>query len=123
MTEYNKNWILYDGECRVCVGLKKRLARIFEKRGFSWEPLQADWVSEAPNEPAETADVRARTAMTPPKTFVGARNIVRACMGLAPVLVGAISRFRWPAIGRRSRIDEVSLIPILVPGRVPWDIS
>ena len=47
MTEYTKNWILYDGECRVCVGLKKRLARIFEKRGFSWEPLQAEWVGEA----------------------------------------------------------------------------
>lgn len=47
MTENKKKWIFYDGECRVCVGMKGRLAGIFERRGFCWEPLQAEWVSEA----------------------------------------------------------------------------
>lgn len=44
MTETNKNWILYDADCGVCLRLKQCLAGTFEKRGYTWEPLQAEWV-------------------------------------------------------------------------------
>ena len=40
-----KTWILYDAECGVCLRMKKRLEWTFAKRGFCWEPLQAEWVA------------------------------------------------------------------------------
>jgi predicted DCC family thiol-disulfide oxidoreductase YuxK len=47
MTEYKKNLILYDGACQVCLRMKGLLAPMFEKRGFHWEALQAEWVGPA----------------------------------------------------------------------------
>jgi predicted DCC family thiol-disulfide oxidoreductase YuxK len=47
MTDNKQKWILYDGNCQVCLRMKTRLAPVFEKRGFVWQPLQAEWVGEA----------------------------------------------------------------------------
>lgn len=45
MTKYNGEvlhlgWIFFDAECGVCAAGRRRLGRIFERRGFRWLPLQ-----------------------------------------------------------------------------------
>lgn len=36
-------WVLYDGECTMCVGAARRLERAFRARGYEFAPLQSDW--------------------------------------------------------------------------------
>lgn len=47
MTESKKNWIIYDGTCRICLKMKGWLGTLFEKRGFHWAALQTEWVGPA----------------------------------------------------------------------------
>ena len=37
-------WVFYDGECRLCTGTVARWRDVLERRGFSFAPLQTDWV-------------------------------------------------------------------------------
>ena len=37
-------WVFYDGECRLCAGTVARWRDVLERRGFSFAPLQTDWV-------------------------------------------------------------------------------
>lgn len=39
-------WVLYDGECPLCLGMLARYRETFEKRGFQFAPLQEVWVRE-----------------------------------------------------------------------------
>ena len=96
MTEYKKNWILYDGECRVCVSMKRRLSPIFEKRGFSWEPLQAEWVGPA-------------TGLTEAELMTEMKVLTDA-----GVVIGGIDA--WIYLARRVWW----LMPLYMMGNIPW---
>jgi predicted DCC family thiol-disulfide oxidoreductase YuxK len=37
-------WLLYDGDCPLCIAGAKRFARILNRRGFKLAPLQEPWV-------------------------------------------------------------------------------
>src|SRR6266850_6058238 len=41
-----RGWVLYDGDCPLCVGWARRAERILLKRGFGLGPLQSPWVKE-----------------------------------------------------------------------------
>lgn len=37
-------WVLYDGDCRMCTALARRLAGMLAQRDYALAPLQEDWV-------------------------------------------------------------------------------
>lgn len=39
-------WVLYDGECAICIDGAKRFKRTLGRRGFALIPLQEPWVEE-----------------------------------------------------------------------------
>ena len=39
-----KGWVLYDADCRFCVGLARRFRGILARRHFKLLPLQTPWV-------------------------------------------------------------------------------
>src|SRR5690242_1918915 len=39
-----KGWVLFDGQCRFCIGWANRMGRWVHRRGFELAPLQTDWV-------------------------------------------------------------------------------
>jgi len=39
-----KEWVFYDGDCRICLGFVRRVGPLLRRRGFGLAPLQADWV-------------------------------------------------------------------------------
>ncbi len=39
-----KGWILYDGECLVCLRFVRFIKPLFGPRGFQFAPLQLSWV-------------------------------------------------------------------------------
>jgi predicted DCC family thiol-disulfide oxidoreductase YuxK len=39
-------WIFFDAECRFCVAGRRRWGRIFERRGYTWLPLQTPGTAE-----------------------------------------------------------------------------
>ncbi len=41
-----RGWVLYDADCRICRRLAHRARRPLERRHFSLEPLQTQWVRE-----------------------------------------------------------------------------
>ncbi len=46
ITETNKSWVLYDGDCPLCTGAVRRFGPLLRTRGFEPQPLQAPWVNE-----------------------------------------------------------------------------
>ena len=41
-----KHWLLYDGNCRLCLGMVKRWRGTLESRGFAFASLHEEWVGE-----------------------------------------------------------------------------
>jgi predicted DCC family thiol-disulfide oxidoreductase YuxK len=41
-----RGYVLYDGECRLCIGMAQRYERTLARRGFQMVPLQTPWVAE-----------------------------------------------------------------------------
>jgi len=41
-----RGWVLYDGDCSLCLGMVDRFAGTLRRRGFDLNPLQAPWVVE-----------------------------------------------------------------------------
>ena len=41
-----KHWLLYDGNCRFCLGMVKRWRGTLESRGFAFASLHEEWVGE-----------------------------------------------------------------------------
>ena len=37
-------WVLYDGNCRLCIGLARRFGPVVRRMGFRLAPLQTPWV-------------------------------------------------------------------------------
>lgn len=46
ITETNKGWVLYDGECPLCRRWVGWVYRPLRRRGFKFATLQAPWVRE-----------------------------------------------------------------------------
>ena len=44
MVEQKEYWLLYDGDCRLCLGMVERWRGALERRGFGLAALQEDWV-------------------------------------------------------------------------------
>lgn len=42
-----RGWIFYDRDCRSCCDLAERSSGVFARRGFTFEPLQEQWVPQA----------------------------------------------------------------------------
>lgn len=42
--EGKRGWVLYDGDCPMCIRLAGRFASILSRHGFDLEPLQSPWV-------------------------------------------------------------------------------
>jgi predicted DCC family thiol-disulfide oxidoreductase YuxK len=40
-------WVLYDGDCPLCVRIARALAEPLRRRGFETAPLQAPWVTSS----------------------------------------------------------------------------
>jgi predicted DCC family thiol-disulfide oxidoreductase YuxK len=47
VTAPRRGWILYDGECGLCLGSVRRIRGVFEPRGFAFLPLQTSWIRAA----------------------------------------------------------------------------
>ena len=43
-SESRNGWVLYDGDCSMCVRLAGRFASILRRHGFDLAPLQSPWV-------------------------------------------------------------------------------
>ena len=41
-----EGWVLYDGECRICTGMARRMQPLLAARHFELLPLQTPWVRE-----------------------------------------------------------------------------
>lgn len=41
-----RGWVGYDGDCGFCCNLVRRWHGVFEKRGFTFVPLQNHWLAE-----------------------------------------------------------------------------
>lgn len=39
-----KEWVFYDGQCRMCVGLSQKIKHTLNSKGIGLIPLQVDWV-------------------------------------------------------------------------------
>jgi predicted DCC family thiol-disulfide oxidoreductase YuxK len=44
--ETNRGWVLYDGECPLCIASAKKFAPLLHRHGFDFAPLQTRWVQE-----------------------------------------------------------------------------
>ena len=43
ITETNKGWVFYDGECALCSGWVERTYALLLRRGYHFVPLQTSW--------------------------------------------------------------------------------
>ena len=43
ITEHIKGWVLYDGDCPICLAFVRHLATSLARRGFKLAPLQTPW--------------------------------------------------------------------------------
>lgn len=68
-------WILYDGDCGICMKLMRAINPGMTRRGFRFAPLQADWVRARLNlsEEALLAEMR---VITPEDRVVGGADSV-----------------------------------------------
>jgi alginate O-acetyltransferase complex protein AlgI len=41
-----RGWVLYDGECHLCINLARRFERLLARHGFGTAPLQTPWVAQ-----------------------------------------------------------------------------
>jgi len=44
ITENNKGWVLYDGDCPLCTRAVRRFGPLLRTRGFEPEPLRTPWI-------------------------------------------------------------------------------
>ena len=124
MYEYcaRSGWVLYDGECPLCVGLATRLEPLVRRRGFALSALQTPWVQERlglrPGEPL--AEMRVLTAGGDPlggadALLYVARRIWWAwplyAVGRLPMVMPLLRRaYGWIA-GRRDCINGACRVP------------
>lgn len=73
----SRGWILYDGDCALCLKWVERLGPILRSRGFSFAPLQAAWVRERLRLPDDQLLLEMRVLLLPSgKSLGGADAIV-----------------------------------------------
>lgn len=76
ITENNKGWVLYDGDCPICLAFVRHLTKPLGRRGFKLAPLQTHWVMDRlglrPYEPP--AEMKILTAQG--KIYGGADAII-----------------------------------------------
>jgi predicted DCC family thiol-disulfide oxidoreductase YuxK len=71
-----KAWVLYDGDCSVCIRLARRFENVLARRGFELLPLQTPWVRERLGLSDEQLLVEMRLLFPDGKTFAGADAVV-----------------------------------------------
>ena len=69
-------WVLYDGECPVCIGLAQRFEGILKRHGFNLAPLQTPWVAEQLKLPASELLAEMRVLTGDGQIFGGADGLV-----------------------------------------------
>ena len=67
-----RGWVLFDGNCRFCLGWARRLQPLLRPRGFDFLPLQTPWVRAHFNLPEEELLGEMRVLMRNSETFGGA---------------------------------------------------
>ena len=68
-------WVLYDGECRICLGVVRRWGRALRERGFECIPLQTPWVREQLNLPDHIL-MREMRVLNPAGKVIGGADAV-----------------------------------------------
>ncbi|HUI09085.1 MAG TPA: DCC1-like thiol-disulfide oxidoreductase family protein [Bacteroidota bacterium] len=67
-----RGWILYDGTCGFCLALARRLCAGLRRRGIATAPLQAPWVAELMDDPADDIAADIRLLLADGTLFTGA---------------------------------------------------
>lgn len=112
-----RGWIFYDASCGFCHDLALRLENFFAARGFSFEPLQREWIQQRLNLTKEEALKEMRVLTSTGEVFGGADAVIflaRQIWWAAPLtwltrlpLVHAILHrlYRWVAAHRTCAIN------------------
>jgi len=72
-----QGWVLFDGDCRLCVGTARRFARLLRGHGFEPAALQTPWVRERLGLAAEGALAEMVVLTSDGDTFGGADGILQ----------------------------------------------
>lgn len=125
-----RGWIFYDASCSSCRELAHRFENLFVVRGFSFEPLQHEWVQERLNLTQEEALKEMRVLTSEGEVFGGADAVIllaRQIWWAAPLpllarlpSVHAILHrlYRWVAARRTCAIEGAAAPPLIA--RTRW---
>ena len=69
-------WVLYDGDCALCLKWIARFERTLTLRGFDLAPLQSAWVTECLDLPEHELLARMRVLTPDGRDFAGADALV-----------------------------------------------
>jgi len=95
-----RGWIFYDASCSSCRELARRFQGVLAARGFTFEPLQRQWVRRRLNLTEEEALEEMRVLTSQGEVFGGADAVIllaRQIWWAAPLSWLA----RWPFIHAR----------------------
>ena len=123
----HQGWVLYDGDCPMCVGLARRFEETLKRRGFALAALQTPWVqNQLQSSPGELlTEMRVFTAQG--RVLGGADALVHLARTLwwawplyalaqLPGMRGVVrAAYRWVA-ARRHCSNGTCMRP-KVPGR------
>lgn len=108
-------WVLYDGDCRMCAALARRLAGMLAQRDYALAPLQEDWVRARLALPEDELLSEMRVLTPEGQVIGGADSIVYLAsqiwwawpFAMATKLPGAMpvlrAAYRWIADNRGCR--------------------
>jgi alginate O-acetyltransferase complex protein AlgI len=125
-----RGWIFFDRDCSFCRELALRFENVLAKRGFSFEPLQEEWVLQRLNLTREQALEEMRVLTSEGEIFGGADAVIALArqiwwatplpfLARLPFVHALLYRlYRWVAAHRACTIDSTATQPF--PARSRW---
>ena len=101
ITEYKINgWVLYDDECRLCIGMARRFHHLLSSRRLELLPLQTPWVKARLGLPEDKLLAEIRLLRPDGKSFGGADAVLE---------IGSYFWWAWPlrVIGRIPIVKRI----------------
>src|SRR5882724_8033407 len=77
MTENNKGWVFYDGDCPLCTSAVRRFGPLLRTRGFEPRPLQAPWIGKKPGLSPEQLLIEMRLLLPDGRLYGGADALLQ----------------------------------------------
>jgi predicted DCC family thiol-disulfide oxidoreductase YuxK len=125
-----RGWIFYDGQCSSCREFARRFKNVLAARGFTFEPLQREWVRRRLNLTEEETLEEMRVLTREGEVFGGADAVILLArqiwwavplswLARLPSVRARLHRlYRWIAARRTCAIDDAPTLSLVA--RTRW---